>query len=232
MPHVSVPRQGPLGKGSVVAAWEHEALRCVFSALLSSLSQLSCILLLPLLFFLEEGTKGTKASSPSRFSGRARTSLDSSPGAGCWRVGEGRHSGHQVPPEEGPPPPRSGHSCLLPGRVEATRTRGRDVRFSPHLDLIRLPFLRLWACTLSLQAASCRKSVNLCRGQASGGSPGWNVRAVGTWSLSEPLCLPGLLLAPRCPQPGSSRNSEPGDYITFWILLAQSGWGGDGVQGV
>ena len=75
MPHVSVPRQGPLGKGSVVAAWEHEALRCVFSALLSSLSQLSCILLLPLLFFLEEGTKGTKASSPSRFSGRARTRL-------------------------------------------------------------------------------------------------------------------------------------------------------------
>ena len=164
------------------------------------------------------------------FSCRARTSLNSSPGAGCWKVGEGRDCGHQASPR-GSPPPWSGHSCLLPGLVEAARTRGRDVRFSPHLDLIRLPFLRLWACTLSLQAASCSKSVNLCGGQASGGSPGWNARAVGTWSLSEPLCLPGLLPAPSRLQPGSSRNSEPGDCITFWILLAQSGWGGDGGQG-
>ena len=68
MPHVSVPRQGPLGKGYVVAAWEREALWCDFSALLSSLSQLSCILLLPLLlFFPEEEKKETKALSPSRF---------------------------------------------------------------------------------------------------------------------------------------------------------------------
>lgn len=57
--------------------------------------------------------------------------------------------GGRDPDHQGTPPPLQGSSCPLPPRGgggvrrEAARTRREDMRFSPHMGLIRVPFLRL-----------------------------------------------------------------------------------------
>lgn len=147
---------------------------------------------------------------------RERTSLSSSLEAGRVKEWGGARAGALATrfPPVGKALPGSGHCCLLPGWGGSNENKGKGREVSLHLGLIRLPFLRLSGLNTFSAGSQLEKICKPVLRPGSGRQPWVKWGGCGYLIFISALLPPGFLPAPGSPQPGSSRNSEPGDCVT------------------